>query len=399
MDGALAQAVWRVRLGGAFAWSMPLYWLVVFPRARRELRKWERRAHRIPDRALRDHALRKLRSEAMTAEGAAAFAILGTARSCRDVVRACVAFEVIYDYIDALAEEQVADVLGNNRQLYGALVAAFALDAPAHDWYARHPCGDDGGYLGALVDTCRRALVRLPAHERVRPGLLQLARRAGEAQSLHHAATSAEGERALARWSEAQQPPGCMLAWWELAAAGGSPLGFFALVAAAAHRRTSPGDVRAIELAYDPWIAALSWLLESLVDQDEDATTDAHSYVAHYGSPEYAARRLTTIADHAAADARRLPQAARHTLLLAGMTGMYLSDAGADSLAAEEVANAVRDAIGGPLVPLLVVLRVRRRLGGRSRGGGLSARRRRGRRGARRRWRAQCSPRRAARRR
>lgn len=395
--GALTGAQSRVRLAFAFTWSMPLYWLVVFPHARRELRRWERRACRIPDRGLREHALGKLRSEAMTAEGAAAFAILATARSSREVVRACVAFEVIYDYVDALAEEPVADTLGNNRQLYGALVASFTVATPTPDWYAQHPRSDDGGYLRALVDACRDSLLRLPAHERVRPGLLRLARLAAEAQSLHHAAAEPGGEAALARWSATQQPPGCPLEWWELAAASGSPLAFFALLAAASHRRTDEDDARAIEQAYHPWIAALSWLLESLVDQDEDATSTAHSYVAHYGSTRTAARRLTTIAGHAVADARHLPQGARHTLLLAGMTGMYLSDAGAEGHAAKEAAEAVRRTIGGPLIPLLVVLRLRRRLG---RSAPISARRRR-RAGAeaRRRSRARRPPPRAGRRR
>lgn len=351
-----------MHLGCAFAWSLPLYWLVVFPQARRELRRWERRAQRIPNPVLREHALRKLRSEGMTAEGAAAFAILATARCCRHVVRACVAFEVIYDYIDALAEEPVADVLGNNRLLYDALAAAFTPAAPAEHWRAPHSPRDDGDYLRTLVETCRQALALLPAREAVRSTLLHLARRAGEAQSLHHAAADAAGERALARWATALQPPGQPLRWWELAAASGSPLAFFALLAAAAHRRTSPAEVSAIEHAYFPWIAALSWLLESLVDQEADMVVGGHSYVAHYGAPHDVARRLTTIAERAAADARRLPQAGRHTLLLAGMAGMYLSDPGAEHAGAREATEAVRKAIGGPLVPLLWTLRARRRL-------------------------------------
>jgi tetraprenyl-beta-curcumene synthase len=396
MDGVVARALWRMRLGGAFAWSMPLYWLVVFPHARRELREWERRAHQIPDRVLREQALGKLRSEAMTAEGAAAFAILATVRSCRHVVTACIAFEVIYDYVDALAEEPVADVLANNRLLYGALVAAFALGGPVEDWYARHPRRDDGGYLRALVETCRHALSCLPSHEQVRPCLLRSARRAGEAQSLHHA--TSDDERALASWAADQQPGDCTLRWWELAAASGSPLGFFALLAAAAHRRTGSAEAAAIEDAYFPWIAALSWLLESLVDQQEDAESAAHSYVAHYGSPQSAARRLATIADHAAGDTRRLPQAGRHALLLAGMAGMYLSEPGADDLAAREAADAVRRTIGGPIVPLLWILRMRRRVG---RAAQLSRRPRRlsTRRAAGRRYRAPRLPRRARRRR
>jgi tetraprenyl-beta-curcumene synthase len=362
MDGAVARALWHVRLGNAFAWSMPLYWLVVFPTARRELRGWERRARRIPDRVLREHALRKLRSEAMTAEGAAAFAILATVRSCRHVVSACVAFEVIYDYVDALGEEPVPDVLGNNRLLYGALVAAFVPGDPTEDWYAGRPCDDDGGYLRALVDSCRSALARLPAREHVRPRLLRMAQRAGEGQSLHHAATDADSRRALGRWAADQQPADGTLRWWELAAASGSPLGFFALLAAAAHRGTDGADAEAIEHAYFPWIAALSWLLESLVDQEEDAASDGHSYVAHYDSPQSAAQRLAAIAEHATADARGLPQAGRHTLLLAGMTAMYLSDAGAESAAAREAASAVGRTIGGPVGPLLGLLRLRRRI-------------------------------------
>jgi tetraprenyl-beta-curcumene synthase len=362
MDGVVGRTLWRLRVAGAFAWAVPLYWLAVFPQARRDLRRWEHRASRIPDPALRVHALRKLRTESMTAEGAAAFAILATARSGRHVARACIAFEVMYDYVDALAEEPVADVLDNNRRLYGALVAAFEVDAPVADWYASHPHRDDGGYLTALVETCGDALLRLPARERVRTGLLRMAQRARAAQSLHHAAADATGELALSRWAETQQPQGCTLHWWELAAGGGSPLGFFALLAAAAHRRTDDVAAGAIERAYFPWIASLSWLLESLVDQDEDAAADEHSYIKHYGPSQSAARRLATIAHYAAADARRLPQAGRHMLLLAGMTGMYLSHAGAETLAAHEAAEAVRQAIGGPLVPLMWILRLRRRL-------------------------------------
>jgi tetraprenyl-beta-curcumene synthase len=362
MGGVVARALWHVRVGSAFAWWVPLYWLVVFPQARHELRGWRQRARKIPDPVLREHALRKLRSEAMTAEGAAAFGILATARTCRDVVRACVAFEVIYDYVDALAEEAVGDVRGNNRLLYGALVAAFAPGTPVAGWDAGHACRDDGDYLRALVETCRRALALLPAHECVRPKLVCLAQRAREAQSLHHASCEAAGEQALARWALAQQPPGHALRWWELGAASGSPLGFFALLAAAAHRRTTPAKVSAIERAYFPWIAALSWLLESLIDQEEDMVVGGPSYVAHYGSPQCAARRLALIAEHAAADARRLPQAGRHTLLLTGMVGMYLSDAGAEHETARAAAEAVRHAIGGPLIFLSWTLRARRRL-------------------------------------
>lgn len=348
--------LWRLRAAAALAWALPFYWIALFPRARRELRGWERRAERIADPDLRAHALRKLDAEGLTAEGAAAFAILAPVRSCRHVVRACVAYEVIYDYVDALGEQPAADVLATNRLLYRALDAALRPGAMDADRRRRRLF--DCAYLHALVGACSEALERLPAHACVEGALQRLALRAGEAQSLHHAASDAPGKRALERWARAQQPPGCELHWWELAAAAGSPMGVYALIALAASASAGAAEARAVEDAYFPWIAALSWLLESLVDQDEDAGGDAHSYVAHYDSPRSVPRRLATIASYAAADASRLPCGARHTLLLAGMTSMYLSHAGASS----EAAEAIRDAIGWPVAPLLWVLRLRRRL-------------------------------------
>jgi tetraprenyl-beta-curcumene synthase len=352
----------RLRVWAAFAWTVPLYWLAIFPQARRELRSWERRAARIPCPMLRAHALGKLGAEGLTAEGAAAFAIVATARSCRDVVRLAVALEVIYDYIDALGEQPVADPLANNRCLYRALGAALAPGAPAEDHYRHHPQQDDGGYLRELIEACNEALLRLPTHETVLPALQRYAARAGEAQSLHHAAAH-DGEAALARWA-ASACPAAALDWWELAAAAGSPLGFYALAAAAAHPATTAADATAVEQAYFPWIAALSWLLESLVDQDDDRGSGEHSYIAHYATPGDAAVRLTRIAERASADAAGLPRGSRHLLLLAGMAGMYLSHAGAAGSDARDAAAAVHRAIGGPLALLLWTLRLRRRLAG-----------------------------------
>jgi tetraprenyl-beta-curcumene synthase len=351
----------RLRVTLAFAWAIPLYWVAIFPLARQELRRWERRAEEIPDPTLRSHALHKLRTEHFTAEGAAAFAILATACSIRHVVRLCVAFEVIYDYLDALAEQPVADVLANNRALYAALSAAVSPDAPFQDHYANQSHHDDGGYLQALIRTCRASLVRLPAHTRVLPTLERLTDRAATAQSLHHA-SALSGCAPLAEWASGQSRNGSALRWWELAAAAGSPLGVFAVIAAAGHPQTDERDAIRVEEAYFPWIAALSWLLEGLVDHATDVAAGAQGFVAHYASSQETAERLETIARRAAHDARRLPGAGRHTLLLAGMASMYLSHEGASASGARPAAAAVSIAIGWPLTPLLCMLRLRRRL-------------------------------------
>jgi tetraprenyl-beta-curcumene synthase len=344
-----------------------LYWLVIFPRARLELRRWQRQARAIPSPELRGHALGKLDEEHMSAEGAAAFAILAHPRGRKHVVRLCVAFEVMYDLLDGIAEERVDDVLANNLQLHEALPDAFRPARHGVDYYAhRRDEDDDGGYLGELLRGCRAAFLALPARRQAAPALIRCATRAGEAQSLNHASLRGRPD-ALAAWASAQldgtqRGP---MSWWEVAAAAGSPLGIFALIAAASHPFTDERDAEAIEQAYFPWIAALHWLLESLVDEEDDGISGNRSYVQEYGSRAVVGERLALIARNALADVRRLPQADRHTLLLAGMIALNRAHPGAASGEARRATAAVMAEMGGLVAPLLAAIRIRKRLGSR----------------------------------
>jgi tetraprenyl-beta-curcumene synthase len=355
---------WRPLLVVALLQALLLYWLVIFPRARRELRRWERRARAIPSPDLRRHALGKLNEEHSSAEGAAAFAILARPRGRKHVVRLCVAFEVMYDLLDALTEEPVDDVLANNLALHEALPDAFGPLRGDVDYYAHHPDRDDGGYLGELVRGCQVAFLALPARDAVAPVLVRCAMRARQAQSLNHASRR-NGVDALAAWAMQQfgEGHGAVLCWWEAAAAAGSPLGIFALVAAASHSSTDAHDARTIEETYFPWIASLHWLMESLVDQDDDRVSGNRSYVGEYGSRAIATARLRLIARRALMDTRRLPQANRHTLLLAGMVALNLSHPGAAAAEGHDAAAVVRAEMGGLVAPLLVALRIRRQIG------------------------------------
>src|SRR5215218_1030654 len=93
------------------------FWPTVFPAVRRELRRWDRRAHTIPDPALRSQALAKLRNERFNAEVAATLATLVAPVRRREVTEAIVALEVMYDYLDGLGEQSVHDPLADGRQL------------------------------------------------------------------------------------------------------------------------------------------------------------------------------------------------------------------------------------------------------------------------------------------
>jgi tetraprenyl-beta-curcumene synthase len=293
------------------------------PSVRRELRRWRKRALQIPDPALRADALETLRREHMNAHGAALFAVLPRARSL-PLLRLLVAFQVALDYLDTVTERPAADERPHGDRLHRALVDALDPDAEPTDYYGERPWEDDGGYLRALVEVCQRECAALPGYTAVRP---YAASAAGDlsVQVLNHLTHPADRDSALRSWADGEEPRSSDLPWFERAGAASATLGIFALLAAAASHRLSAPQVRAIDAAYRPTICLLSTLMDSLADYDEDRTSGAHSYIAHYGSNEAAIERISALVTEGLADVRRLPSGSRHAVIVTGMVAMYLA--------------------------------------------------------------------------
>ncbi len=150
---------------------------------------------------LRQIALKNLEQEAFNAEAGTTLATL-THRSRRTpVIRAIVALQVAYDYLDGLVEQPHGDPLRNGKQLLSALVDAVSLKAePKGDDYRHHPQRDDGGYLQALIEAVRGALTEIPTNATFAEVALDAATRCAEAQARTHAASSA-GTAQLEQWA------------------------------------------------------------------------------------------------------------------------------------------------------------------------------------------------------
>jgi tetraprenyl-beta-curcumene synthase len=377
-----------------FALAALRYWLTVYPRVARELARWRRRAARIPDARLRALALAALAKRG-NLEGAAAFAAFVPPRRRGAAVRALVAFQAAYNHADLLAEQPCADPVGEARRLHEVLLAALDLDAapaadtmpalavgsdpatasdrprplaryvefPAHTHaHAESPAGarapahgpDDGGYLADLAGVSRAALRELPSHAAVIAPARAAAARIVDFQSL------GQDERdALERWARALTPTGGGLRWWETAAAAGSSLAVLALIAAAAGPPPLPGDLEAIDRAYSGPIGALHSLLDSLVDEAEDAATGQLSLVGCYRSREDATARMRWLAARALDEAHGLPNPRHHMVLTVAMICHYLSAPTASSARARMVAGGVREALGRLAWPALLVFRAR----------------------------------------
>lgn len=348
----------RPASGRDFASAAGNYWLEVFPHAYRELWRWRRMAARIPDPVLRRDALSSLRAKHRNAEGAAAFAILAPRRRRPEVTRLLVALQSMFDYLDTLSEQPAADPLANGRQLHRALECALTPGAAHVDYYARHPRGDDAGFLRAYVERCQALVERLPGYAAAAPAVRVAAALAAEGQSLNHAGLFGTHD-ALARWARAQTPAGAELSWWETASAAVSTLTIHALLAEAADTTLTRVQATRLSDAYFPWITGLGTLLDSVVDRLEDSATGNHSQIGYYRSEAEAAERLGLLAERAIALAASLGQGDRHQVIVAGMACYYLATPAAATPDARAVAEHVLEALGALAPPALLVFRLR----------------------------------------
>jgi tetraprenyl-beta-curcumene synthase len=293
----------------------------------REIKRWLLVARKIPSPEIRCAALSALETKQGQGRGAALFAIVPDSAS-RPLIRALIAYQVLYDFLDSVSERGAEAGQRNGDHLYLALLDALDSSRPLSDYYRYHPWKDDGGYLESIVAFCRAQTAQLVSYPLVRDALVEEVTGQGIAQilAINHDPDDAGRNRELHLWARRHAPPACELNWFELAAAGsGSSIVHLVLLSLAASPTCSREDVSRVRKAYFPWVASMASLLDSYVDQAVDAATGDHSYVAHYQTPSVAARRIEQLLRRTLVEAGSLPDANRHKLIVACMAAMYLS--------------------------------------------------------------------------
>lgn len=345
--------------GAVFVAAAARYWLIVFPRVSSELRHWRRSAARIGDPVLRRLALAALEKRG-NMEGAAAFAAFIRVGPRRDVIQALVAFQAIYNHVDMLAEQRGGDQEARARALHEALLLALEPGAaePACRGHALQSGRDDEGHLAEMIETCRWALSRLPGFAAASPAVRAAARRIVAFQSL-----SLGEQGKLEAWALHETLPGSGLEWWETAAAAGSSLAVHALIAASASPALGEHEIEAIDGAYSSSIGALHSLLDSVVDEAEDAQSRQLSLIGCYDSPHEAAARLGELTERTIDAARELPDGRMHAVVATAMACSYLGDCERAGAQASAVAGAVHASLGGLSRPILRVFALRRLAG------------------------------------
>lgn len=335
-----------------------LYWVTIYPRARRQLAHWHRRAASIPDPVLRAHALEKLTVERLNPEAAALFASTAPRRARETLIALIVAYQLLYDYLDAVNEPPGCRELANGLQLHLALTDALRPGEPMQDFYRNNPQRYDGSYANALGAACAHILASLPGHARLAKTLFRAAERCRQAQARNHVIAD-HGIGALQRWCHAQDDSTHLL-WWETAAAGISCLGVHALLARAADPDSVAADAEGTDAAYFPGVCAISALLDSLADHHADHGTANHSFTAHYRTRAEAADRLIAITQQTAHRLGGLPHSRRHAFILWGILSFYLSASTLHPSFSGPVAKAMIQVSGPATRTMRAAMQVRR---------------------------------------
>jgi tetraprenyl-beta-curcumene synthase len=341
----------------ALAMANARYWPTVLPAVSRELARWQQPAGAIEDPTLRRLALHKLGRERFNAEVAATLATLTPRRERDTVVAGMVALQVLFDYLDGRTEGLASDPVECALALFAPFTAAVRPGGAGHrhENAAQADTGkEDRAYLNALSATVAGALEKLPSSDSVAGCAQAAAERCALAQSRIHAVASL-GHGQLEGWA-CEHGAGSQLGWREYAAGGASSvLALHAMIAAAAQPQTSEQDAQRLDDAYLA-IGAVITLLDSLVDEVDDAARGEDGFIALY-EPGELAERLPALTRQALARAQQAPAGAYHAMTLAGVIAYYTTHPGARQPAARAIAAEVRRVLSPTIWPTLATMR------------------------------------------
>lgn len=292
------------------------------PRVQKLMKQWQRKARAIPDQTLRQQALDSLAGKAFHCQGGAVFAAYPLNAN---LLRFIVAYQTMCDYLDNLCDRAGSTDGQAFRQLHRALLDALDPARSPVDYYKYYPFKNDGGYLKALVEECRRSLEQAVAYQEVQSQLIKLAEWYSSLQTAKHIHLE-QREQVLCNWAKRQMADYPDLYWQEFAAATGSTLAIFALLRQAFMDNNQQRTYQLIYDAYFPWICSLHILLDYLIDQEEDRQGGDLNFVFYYDGSETVIERFTWLLSSCYQEIAGLPEYQFHRLVVDGLLAMYLSD-------------------------------------------------------------------------
>ncbi|RJX27438.1 MAG: tetraprenyl-beta-curcumene synthase family protein [Dethiobacter sp.] len=320
-------------------WSLIARYLFdILPRVEKELQGWKSFLRGCPPSPLQQQALHSIRDKRFHCQGGAVFALLNPA-ACQNLLPLIVSFQTISDYLDNLCDritwEHISSLRDKEkdlfmekgfRQLHDSMLASLETGNLLHqDFYQYYPLRADEGYLQGLVNCCQKNAAALPALNKVNAKVLFLTGLYCDLQSLKHLSLKYRQKR-LEKWFQAYQKEFSCLLWHEFAAAAGSTLGTFVLLAMASQQNVSHDEIEKIFNCYFPWICCLHILLDYFIDQEEDRREEDLNFVSYYSSREHCCERLFFFIENSLQRAGELSDSTFHRTVVKSLLALYFSD-------------------------------------------------------------------------
>jgi tetraprenyl-beta-curcumene synthase len=298
----------------------------VFPVVDQELTRWIYFAENIPDPNLRQQALASIQMKKFHAQGGSVYSLYPTVIDQVSILKFIVAFQTISDYLDNLCDRAGVQDEFSFRQLHLAMLDAVDPQGELNDYYCYYPYQNDLGYLDLLVTECRTQLLKLPAYHLIQHSLKKYIQLYTDLQALKHL-DPANRESLLFTWAKVHQNLYPEISEWEFAAATGSTLGIFLLVAAASDSSLKLEEVEQIDAAYFPWVSGLHILLDYYIDAGEDLQMGDLNFTHYYNNLLECQERLKFFISQSLKSCTPLRYPKFHQTIIKGLLAMYLSDA------------------------------------------------------------------------
>jgi len=296
----------------------------IFPQVDTELTYWSKIAKNGKDSVLVEQALASIDSKKFHAQGGSIYALYPKVDVSR-MVKFIVAFQTISDYLDNLCDRTGVQDESAFRQLHLSLLDAVDPLRGLSNYYYYYPFKHDGGYLKQLVNECRKQIEGLPSYNLVIEYIKKYIHLYIDLQSYKHLSLKVR-ENCLKVWAGYYTDRYPDLSWWEFAAASGSTLGVFVMLACAFDESLTPENITALDQAYFPWICGLHILLDYYIDSQEDVQMGDLNFTNYYKNLKECEERLTFFSEKAFNACRNLQYEEFHLTVVKGLLAMYLSD-------------------------------------------------------------------------
>lgn len=332
----------------------------VFPGVEKELKRWQEMIKTAGDPELQQQGLASIKKKKFHCLGGSVYTLMEGAH--QDTLSFIVALQTISDYLDNLCDRAGCLDMAAFRQLHLAFTDALEPEGDFGDYYSLYLHQDDAGYLESLVGECRSVINRLPSYHLIKEDALCLASLYCDLQTYKHTHIPLR-EGYLIKWFEEHIAEVRDLDWWEFAAATGSTLGIFALIAAAGQPNLDSERASKISEGYFPWICGLHILLDYFIDQEEDLLEGDLNFVSYYDDKEHCRERLLLFMNKALEQAARMPDPLFHTTVVQGLPAFYLSDPKVGAQGLEGDAMVILEAGGEETLRMYRVCRSLRKRG------------------------------------